>query len=167
MPQLLNVGRVYGHSLIEVLAALALASIGIIGFLHAQHLREATETDLLAHLHAVMLVNDIARKISANPEALTAYRTAYTTPPAFTTDCRRNTCSRNELAAFHVAQWKCRFGEWVRDATCLNTLKTRGLLPNGDGRIRLHGDTADIAVRWLDAQRSLQSFELRHALLRR
>ncbi len=170
MPDVVNAvksGTRTGYSLLEVLAALALASVGVIGFLHAQHLRELSETELLARSHAAMLAHDVARKLSANPEALARYRTAYGTPPAFAADCRQTACSRGELAAFHVAHWKCRLGRWVRHATCRDALKTRGLLPGGDGRIRPRDDGADVSVRWLDAHAAPQSFELRHVVLRR
>ncbi len=156
-----------GHSLFEVLAALALASAGVIGFMHVQHLREATETELLARLHATLLARDIARKITANPTAVARYHTAYGAPPALTADCRQVACSRGELAAFHVAHWKCRLGRWSRHATCRNLLKTRGLLPQGDGSLRPRGGSIEVSVRWLDAQRTPQSLEIRHALLPR
>ncbi len=167
MPDLMNLSNRAGHSLVEVLAALALTSVGVIGFLHAQHLREATETDLRARTHAAMLVQDIVRKAAANPAALNTYRTAYGTPPAFATDCRQTSCSRRELAAFHVAHWKCRLGRWVQHATCRDALKTRGLLPQGDGRLRPRGDGISGEIQWLGANRELQSFEISHALLRR
>ena len=154
---------VAGHSLIEVLAALALASAGVIGFMHAQHLREATETELLARTRAVMLADDIARKAAANLDALERYRTAFGTPPA-AADCRRSACSRDQLAAFHLAHWKCRLGRWAERAVCLDVHKVRGLLPAGDGRVDPRGNGVNVEIRWLGANGERQSLEARHVL---
>ena len=167
MPGLTGADRYAGHSLIEVLAALALTSVGVIGFLHAQHLRQATETDLLSHTRAAMLARDITRKIAANPEALGAYRAAYDTLPALTANCRQSSCSRHELAAFHVAHWKCRLGRWTQRAVCRDVLKTRGLLPQGDGRMEPSGAGIRGEIRWVGADHEPRLLEMGHALLRR
>ena len=155
-----------GHSLIEVLVSLALTSAGVIGFMHTQHWREATETELLSRSYAVMLAFDALRKMTATPNALSRYRTAYNSPPSLTTHCRQTVCSHSEIAAFHLAHWKCRLGYWASHTICRDTLKTRALLPEGDGRIHLNGDNITIEIRWRDAHQALQSFELRHALFR-
>ena len=97
--------RAMGASLIELLVTLALTSAGVIGFLHTQHWREATEMELLARIQASMLAHDMLRKINANPGALTMYRTAYGSPPPIETRCRHDACSPEQLARFHVARW--------------------------------------------------------------
>ena len=167
MPDLMDNINTSGHGLIEVLTALALASVGIIGFLHAQHLREVTETELVARTYAAMLVQDITRKAAANLGVISAYRTAYGTPPALAADCWQTSCSRRELAAFHVAHWKCRLGRWAQHATCRGTLRARGLLPQGDGRLNPIGGSLSGEIQWLGADRELQSYEINHVLLRR
>ena len=156
-----------GHSLFEVLAALALASAGVVGALHAQHLREATETELLTRARAAMLARDLVHKVSANAAAHAAYRTALGTPPMLAADCRHTDCSRSELATFHLAHWKCQLGRWAHRSMCRNVLKVGPLLPDGDGAVAVAGDAAQITVRWLDARRTAQSLVVDHVLLRR
>lgn len=154
-----------GHSLVEVLTALALASAGVIGFMHAQHLRETTETELLARTRAVMLADDIARKAAANLGALERYRVAFDAPPPGAADCRGSACNRDRLAAFHVAHWKCRLGRWAEHAVCRDGFKLRGLLPAGDGRVDPRGGGGvNVEIRWLGADGEWQSLEANHVL---
>ncbi len=163
MPGFLK-AAVAGHGLVEVLAALALASAGVVGFMHAQHLREATETELLARTRAVMLADDVARKAAANLGALERYRVAFGAPPPSAADCRQSACNRSRLAAFHVAHWKCRLGRWADRAACRDSFKVRGLLPAGDGRIDPRGGGVSVEIRWLGANGEWQSLEANHVL---
>lgn len=163
----MSVAHKGGFTLIEVLAALALVSAGVIGFLHTQQLREATEIELLSRSRAAMLTSDVVRKIAVNPAALDRYRTALGSPPALTADCRRVACSRGALAAFHLAHWKCRLGRWAQHASCRDVLKTRALLPGGDGRVEPQAGGVRVTVRWLGADGKPQALETHHALLPR
>ncbi len=156
--------RATGHSLIELLVTLALTSTGVIGFMHVQHWRETTEIELLARIQASMLVHDMSRKIDANSGALAAYRTAYGLPPPIETRCRHDSCFPDELARFHVAQWKCRLGQWAGNPVCRDAPAAPVALPAGDGRITLANNGIDIAVRWLGSNQQLQSFELDYPL---
>ena len=98
---------------------------------------------------------------------LGAYRTAYDTLPALTANCRQSSCSRHELAAFHVALWKCRLGRWTQRVVCRDVLKTRGLLPQGDGRMEPSGAGIRGEIRWVGADHEPRSLKMGHALLRR
>ena len=156
--------RKTGHGLIELLVTLALTSAGVIGFIHMQHWREATEIELLAQIQASMLIHDMLRKININPGVPTAYRTAYGSPPPVGARCRHDPCFPEQLARFHVARWKCRLGQWASDPVCRNAPAALAALPAGDGRIALSGNGIDIAVRWLGADRQFRSFELNYPL---
>jgi len=73
-----NNKRQHGFSLIEVLIALVIMSIGMLGIagLYVQSL-QAGRTSMLRH-HAVTLAGDIADRIRANPTAGVAYAGAGT-----------------------------------------------------------------------------------------
>lgn len=148
-----------GHSLIELLAALALTSVGVIGFMHAQHWRGATELELLARMQASILARDILRKMDITPDIPFAYRTDYGTPPPDGARCRHGECTHAELARSHLAHWKCHLGRWMHDKACRDMPSPPALLPAGDGRIRVSNNSVRITIRWIGANQKLQSLE--------
>lgn len=150
-----------GHGLVELLAALALTSAGVIGFMHTQHWRGATEIELLARIQASIFAQDILRKMDANPGAPFAYRTAYDTPPPSGVRCLHGECTHEELARFHLMRWKCNLGRWMHDETCRDKPLPPVLLPEGDGRIHVSSDSVSVTVRWTGANQQPQAFELR------
>ncbi len=65
--------RVEGFTLVEVLIALVILSVGMLGIAGLYvHSMQAGRTSLFRH-HAVTLVGDIADRIRANPKAAGAY----------------------------------------------------------------------------------------------
>lgn len=65
--------RVQGFTLIEVLIALIIMSVGMLGIAGLYvHSMQAGRTSLFRH-HAVTLAGDIADRIRANPRAVAAY----------------------------------------------------------------------------------------------
>jgi len=65
--------RIQGFTLVEVLIALIIMSIGMLGIAGLYvHSMQAGRTSLFRH-HAVTLVGDIADRIRANPTAAVAY----------------------------------------------------------------------------------------------
>ena len=129
-----------GFSLVEVLIALVIMSIGMLGIagLYVQSL-QAGRTSMLRH-HAVTLAGDIADRIRANPTAGAAYTAAIGTDNncvAMNADC-----DVAEMAAHDIFLWQAQAREF--------------LPPMGDGTqqvVVVHDDavtpeTFTITVRW-------------------
>lgn len=127
--------KVKGFSLVELLVALVVASIGLLGV--ATLSLQATRYNLDAKLRhqATMLASDMADRIRANPEnALTNYLTASVT--AQDNSCDSAACTEAERAEQDIFEW---------NAMIANEL------PNGAGGIAV--DTVDatkleIEVSW-------------------
>jgi len=129
-----------GFSLVEVLIALVIMSVGMLGIagLYVQSL-QAGRTSMLRH-HAVTLAGDIADRIRANPTAGAAYAAATGTDNncvAMNADC-----DVAEMAAHDIFLWQAQALEF--------------LPPMGDGTQQVvvtHDNTVSpptftIAVRW-------------------
>jgi type IV pilus assembly protein PilV len=99
--------RISGFSLIEVLIALIIMSVGMLGIAGLYvHSMQAGRTSLFRH-NAVTLAGDVADRIRANPLAGAAYVDTgpVTTPPA--TNCVGGgvDCSPAEMAANDMFLW--------------------------------------------------------------
>ncbi len=71
-----GVKRIQGFNLVEVLIALVILSVGMLGIAGLYvHSMQAGRTSLFRH-HAVTLAGDVADRIRANPRALAAYALA-------------------------------------------------------------------------------------------
>ena len=93
-----------GFSLVEVLIALVVMSVGMLGIagLYVQSM-QAGRTSMLRH-HAVTLAGDVADRIRANPRA----GIAYIDPVGADNNCvaMNNDCTPAEMASHDVLVWK-------------------------------------------------------------
>jgi len=97
-----NQKRVSGFTLIEVLIALIIMSVGMLGIAGLYvHSLQAGSTSLFRH-HAVTLAGDVADRIRANPRAGPAYALA-----GGNNNCVNGgiNCSRGEMAANDIFLW--------------------------------------------------------------
>jgi len=123
-----------GFTLIEVLIALIIMSVGMLGIAGLYvHSMQAGRTSLLRH-HAVTLAGDVADRIRANPRAAAAYVAA-----GANNNCVNGgvDCTIGEMAANDI---------WLWDQQAANTL------PNGTVGIVLNNGivppTYQITVTW-------------------
>jgi len=126
-----------GFSLLEVLIAMLILAIGVMG---AAVLQLATYRNLqTSHnfAYASMLAGEMADRITANQSEIATY--AYTGTSPDDPDCVSNVCSAAQMAAYDVAQWHSRV-----------TGSTPGSLPSGTGTITVASNVATILVRWDD-----------------
>ena len=133
-----------GTTLIEVLVSILVVSIGLLGLagLFANSLKSTNEGYLYSQV--VALTYDIADRIRANPNALTAY--ANNPPAQLAKDCSQpdTICSSSELAAYDLFTWK-------------QQLDTA--LPSPTPTITVNGTSAAIKVTWNVAGQS-NTFQL-------
>ena len=136
--------RVTGHSLIEVLAALVIINIALLGFLYSQQQGNHRNRGARAHAFVVSALNDMAAAIAMNPDAVDAYATTFGASPSPST-CENQPCDTAAFARHQVSRWKCRFSDWSNAAACSDAPAAQ---IDGDGQVQRHGDAVDIAVRW-------------------
>src|SRR5688500_14724089 len=88
----------HGVGIIEVLVALMVMSVGMLGIagLYVTSLR-ANRT-ALTRTHAINLVNDMADRIRANPSARSAYNGISSSPPALRKCTQGDNCTATQLA---------------------------------------------------------------------
>ena len=161
-----------GFSMIELLVAVLVMGIGVLGITGLQMVSLQNNRGALMRSEAVMLAYDMMDRIRANPSGIPAginySGIAMGGGPPGATDCNANTCSSAQMTAFDQAVWKCVLGSYVEEGTC-TTFQGNGVLPdpddqpglpNGDGSISVNGGTGiiTITVQWDDpnlGQRSI------------
>jgi len=115
-----------GFTLLEVLIALLVLSIGLLGLAALQTLGLRSNQMASMRTLATHYAYDMTDRMRANPEGVDANQYIFTynpgSPPAYppTTDCRTETCTPAEMAEFDISLWS-------------NTLEQT--LPSGRGRI--------------------------------
>ncbi len=147
--------RCVGFSLVEVLIALAVFSIGLLGLANLQG--QSISSSYNAHLRtqATSLARSIIDRMRANRDQAVSSNNYFTNfsqnPPAAVTNCSSVDCSPEDIAQLDLLEWKCNLGVYMQQAFCTN-LVSQATLPNGDGQIEAQGGTGQtkVTVRWTD-----------------
>ncbi|MEJ2645821.1 MAG: type IV pilus modification protein PilV [Gammaproteobacteria bacterium] len=106
-----------GFTLIEVLVALVVLAIGLLGLAGLQTAGLKYDHSAYEYSQATQLAYDILDRMRANRDTATstsAYQTGLNDPiPAPSVDCSvaGNTCSGNDMALFDINQWKTQLAE--------------------------------------------------------
>ena len=100
--------RAEGFTLIEVLIALVILAVGMLGI--ASLLLSALQSSRIAasRTHAVNLAGDIVERIRANRGAGTIYDTEITVAPALVANCETaaQTCTPAQMAQNDLSRWQ-------------------------------------------------------------
>lgn len=130
-----------GFTLLEVLIALVILSVGLLGVagLQASALRSNHSAYLKSQ--ATTMVMDMADRIRANPRGAGQYA-GYDSTSTKPVDpgCLSNGCSSAQLAQYDLFEWHQQ----------LTNLK-QPLLPSGRGMITQNGDTYSVVILWQEA----------------
>jgi len=135
-----NSRLVHGFTLIEVLIALVIMSVGMLGIAGLYvHSMQAGRTSVFRH-NAVTLASDVADRIRANPRAAAAYELA---DPKTASICYISfiDCTRDEMALNDIFLWN---------------LQARNTMPNGavtidfNAGLALAPPTYAITVTWTE-----------------
>lgn len=129
-----------GFTLLEVLIALLVLSIGLLGLAGLQTRGLATGHNAYLRSQAVLLTDDMAERIRANKIYALSTGNAYTqqvsSPQTCFDDsctCVKAACTGNDMAIFDVEQWA---------ASLAN------ILPQGQGTITRNGSIYTITTQW-------------------
>ena len=133
--------RQRGFTLLEVLIALLVLSIGLLGLAGLQTIGLRSNQMANMRTTATTLVYDIIDRMRANPQGVIDgdYKIDTATTPSSPPDCRSSACDTSELASFDLGEWK---NAIVR-------------LPGGTGEITQVAGTPPvntITVRWNESR---------------
>ncbi len=134
-----------GFTLLEVLIALLILSVGLLGLASLQTRGLAMGHNAYLRGQAVLLARDMAERIRANSNYVlttaetgaTEYTIDYDHTPT-STDCSAASCTPVQLAQYDIDQWLTSLGS---------------TLPMGAGQISKNGVDHVITVRW-DSKRN-------------
>lgn len=152
--------RTNGFTLIEVLVAILIVAVGILGVAGMQVVSLQQNRNALFRDTALQLGNDILDRIRANRGEVYG-PVALADAPDFGRDCNDNDCDPEEMLAFDLAQWKCRLdprdpdGNAYQDCIDLFGVAEEALpaaaLPGGRGGITggAAGAPYEVTVEWI------------------
>ena len=125
-----------GFTLLEVLIALLILSVGLLGLASLQTRGLATGHNAYLRGQAVLLTQDMAERIRANSATSgNEYVVSYDKTSNGSDTCIITSCNSGEMATFDIDQW-------------LKSLQDT--LPDGEGLITKDGLNYQITVRWDD-----------------
>lgn len=145
--------REQGFTLIEVLVAMLIVAVGILGVAGMQVVSLQQNRNALLRDQALQSGNDILDRMRAN--ALTDYApVAIDDEPASAFNCLDDSCDRNEMAEFDIAQWKCGLDPRDEDgdlyAICDELDMENGALPEGRASIARVDSVHVVTVEWVN-----------------
>ena len=142
-----------GFTLMEVMVALAVITIGLLGIAGMQLFSLKTNHDAYLRTQAGFIAYSLIDKMRANrDEALAgSYNIDIDDGPSIGTNCYSANCGSSSLAQFDLNLWKCELGKFSDDAICSTALSVTPILPNGDGSVALSGNEITVTVQWQDS----------------
>ena len=157
---MMNIKAERGFSMIELLVAVLVMGIGVLGITGLQMVSLQNNRGALVRAEAVQLAYDMLDRVRANPGSNYG-GLALAAPPTAATNCHANACTAAEMVTFDQTVWKCSLGNWNSDATCvafrdgiiLPPADNQPGLPSGDGQIAFNAGTGivTITVQWQEA----------------
>lgn len=158
--------RIRGVSMIELLVAVLVMGIGVLGITGLQMVSLQNNRSALQRSEAVQLAYDMMDRIRTNRGNGAVPGIAYDgidigdAPPGFQ-NCLAANCSTAQMVSFDITTWKCALGGFDGDAACTAAVAANALfdssvqpgLPLGDGSISVNGATGviTITVQWQPA----------------
>lgn len=156
-----SLGRSRGFSMIELLVAVLVMGIGVLGITGLQMVSLQNNREALLRAEATALAYDMMDRIRANPLGAplgAAYDNVdIDDAPAGGVDCVAGACSAANMVTFDVSVWKCQLGNWHDEGACTTYRDDEVIpdsdvqpgLPDGDGSIAVDGaGLITITVQW-------------------
>ena len=145
-----------GFSLVEVLVAVLIMGVGVLGVTGLQMVSLQNNRDALLRSEALQMAYDIMDRIRVNG-AGNYTGVAFDDAPAAPTDCFANNCTAAQIAAFDIAVWQCALGEnneedvctAIRDDNILPSATNQPGMPDGVGSIVVDGaGIVNVTIQW-------------------
>lgn len=165
-----RVGSQQGFSMIELLVAVLVMGIGVLGITGLQMVSLQNNRAALLRAEATQLAYDMMDRIRANPVG-TPLGAAYNglalgAAPTGAVDCVAGACTEGQMVTFDQALWKCQLGNWHDEGACedyrtdevLPPTDAQPGLPDGDGSIVVDAvGVVTVTVEWTGANGETQS----------
>jgi type IV pilus assembly protein PilV len=146
-----------GMGMIEILMAVLITAIGLIGITGMQAVSLKNNLSALNRSNAIFLTGTIVDRIRANPSV--SYETDLGVGPLTALNScslSTDTCAPSAIATLNIAQWKCSLGGYPVNDNCRPDPTQLGLyivpiMPDAQGEITLDG-SGDyvITIQWTD-----------------
>ena len=137
--------------MIELLVAVVIMAVGILGIAGLQVVALQQNRSALMRAEASQLANDVMDRIRVNPDVI--YSALIDADPSSTArNCNQDNCTPTEMAEFDIAQWKCSLNSTDADGnpfSICNTFGIKGSLPEAEGSISKSGNIYTVKVRWV------------------
>ncbi|MEM8845081.1 MAG: type IV pilus modification protein PilV [Pseudomonadota bacterium] len=152
--KMLTKNKQSGFTLFEVLIAIVVFSIGLLGLANLQGYSMSSSYNAHLRTQATSLASSIIDRMRANREQALSSN-AYTidfeaNPPSTSIDCSSG-CTPSQMAQLDLLEWKCSLGSYVQESFC-DGLVSQATLPNGDGEIKeVNNGQIEVTVRWSDS----------------
>lgn len=139
-----------GVGLVEVLVAIGVFSVGVLGAFTVQISAARVNFDAAQQLMATGLARDILERMRANAGQLDAYAVNAVGQQAlpFPTDCRLATCSAAQLAAFDLSAWTSRLSGETESVTIDEQILNSGGLVSPRACIHYSQGRVEVAIAW-------------------
>ncbi len=122
-----------GFSLIEVLVAVLIVSIGVLGVAGLQFVALRNNTNALFRTQAFQLAYDVIDRARANPDQ--DYALAFGDAAPDGPDCTATDCTPTEVRDYDLEVWMTDLSD---------------ALPSGDAQVEVNGDIVTVTVQWRD-----------------
>lgn len=102
-----NMNYQQGLGLVEILVALLILAVGVLGFVALQYRALEATAESGSRVQAVAIARDLSEKIRTNRYVFNEYKKEIQTPAnqkTFSVDCRTTNCTEKNLADYDVAQ---------------------------------------------------------------
>lgn len=132
-----------GFTLIEVLIALFILSIAVLGAgtIMVNNIRQ--ENNSLIMTQTMDSANSLIERMRTMPSE--NFVSDYDSIPN-AIDCTNKTCNVSQMKNYYIYQWKCILGHYQN--TCNNTDPNAVILPNGDAKITEQNGNVTIDFKW-------------------
>lgn len=127
--------RAQGFSLIEVLVAVLVLSVGVLGIAGLQLLSLQHNTSSMYRTQAVQAAYDLLDRARVNREQ--SYGLDYDAEAPTAPDCTRQSCSPQQMRDYDLATWRAQLA---------------AELPQGGGAVSSSAGRIDVRVRWQDSR---------------
>ncbi|WP_126456347.1 type IV pilus modification protein PilV [Sulfuriflexus mobilis] len=147
-----------GFSLVEVLVAVFVLAIGLLGLAGLQAKSLQFNYSAYQRSQATMLAYDIIDRMRANlgeaQATPSSYDIADNVAPSTSKNCQTNdpmvTCTAAEMASFDLNQWKCALSTTYDANTVCTGLGIKGALLEATGSIATAGGITTVTIVWVD-----------------